>query len=455
MKTRKGLIASFIVTVLVIASAGYVLAGGAPIYWFEGDITTDLSTSLSEPAINPGARKRSNSALAISGNGEIALAWSNEDDNGLTIARRPAGGSWDTITMAAGNAAWYPDLAYAGSELLVTWMQGDFSGTPQGDVMQQNVGASSSDTLMTGLYGYMGPRIKVGADGSQHLIFALSDTSNWTRGDLYYTRRPPEGNWASPTAVITGSRIVENPGGFTSGEIWFPEVALSPDGATVYFVWEQRVQTFDPELGGSTEFEVWYAAGQWQNGNFAVLEDTFEQISPSSQRAGRPDIAVDSAGRIHITWTEIEGSEQTPGEENIHYRRLDLPGYTTLTEEPVLVNADRPAWTTNVLAVHNDLVCTAWDSFPISEGAGVGKEEIDLHCSRDGGETWDTFYTNASSTPALSIFPNFLIDGTGRFHVAWEEHQGGSVDKNYHPTYRGGELPLLHVFLPLTVRNSG
>jgi hypothetical protein len=455
MKTWRWLVASFIVTVLVITSASYVLADGAPIYWFEGDITTDLSTSLSEPAVNPGARKRSNSTLAMSEGGEIALAWSNEDGNGLTIARRPAGGSWNITTMAEGVEAWYPNLAYAGSELLVTWMQGDFSGTPHGDVMQQNVGASSADTLMTDMYGYMGPRIDVGGDGSQHLIFALSDTPSWTSGDLYYTRRLSGEDWASPTAVITGSRIVENPDGFTYGEIWFPEIALSPDGSMVYFVWEQRVQTFDPEQGGSTEFQVWYAAGQWQNGNFEVREDTFEQISPSTHRAGRPDIAVDSAGKIHITWTEIQGSEQDPGEENVHYRRLDLSKHTTLTEEPVLVNADRPAWTTNVLAVHNDLVCTAWDSFPISEGAGVGKEEINLHCSRDGGETWDTFYTNASSTPALSIFPNFLIDGTGRFHVAWEEHQGGSVDENYHPTYRGGELPLLHVFLPLVVRNSG
>lgn len=438
-------------------SPGTALAAEGPFGWLEGGTSVDLCDATGAPAISPGARKRSNSALAIGEDGEIAVVWANEEGSGLTLARRPdSSGSWSTSTMASGAEAWYPDVVYAGSEILVTWMQGNYGANPvpNGAVMQQNVGDSTVSEIMPDLHGYMGPRVAVGTDDWQHLIFALSDSSMaWTsgEGDLYYSHRLPGDDWASPTAVITGDRAIADPD-LDVGAIWFPEIGLSPDGKTVHFVWEQRVQSFTE----GTKFQVWYVAGHWQNGVFEISDSTLQQISPEAHRAGRPDITVDGQGRVHITWTEIAGSEQNPGEENIHYQRLDLVGYTTLTEEPVLVNADRPAWTTSVLAAHEDMVCVAWDSFPVSEGAGVGKEEINLYCSRDGGENWDAFYTNVSETSDyLSIFPNFVIDGNAGFHLLWEEHRGGSVTENYNAVYRGGELPFQHIFLPLVLRNSG
>ncbi len=424
--------------------------------WTEGGATVDLADTASVPGIYAGARKRSNTALAISENGEVAVIWSREDKSGLVVARRnPSSGAWSQTVLAVGTEAWYPDVTYAGSDLLASWMQGTFDAqpAPNGDLMQQNVGGASATMLKQDLYGYMGPHLAVGEDGSQHLIFALSDSSTaWIqgKGDLYYSQRTSGGAWTSPTAIITGDLVLENPGPLVVGGIWFPDMALSPDGQTVHLIWEQRIQSLDGIV-----FQVWYVRGTQTSGTLEILHTTLQRISPPDQRAGRPAVAVDEQGHVHITWTEITGNEDKPGNEYIHYRRVDLPAHTTLTEEAVLVNVERPAWTTSVLAARGPYVCAAWDSFPLSEGAGVGKEEVSMRCSRNGGAQWDNVSTILSETDDLSIFPDFAFDSQEQVHLIWEEHQGGAVTQNYNPWYRGGDIPRLRLFLPLVLRSEG
>ncbi|MGC9399595.1 MAG: hypothetical protein ACP5HM_10725 [Anaerolineae bacterium] len=443
-----------LVLTFLAVSAGWAALGRFT--WQEGGPTVDLAEETGASGVYPGARKRGNAALAIGADGELAVLWA-EEEGGLKLARRdPDSGAWSATGLASGLEVWYPDVAYAGSDLRVAWMQGDFDANPapHGALMEQGVSEPTATTLMEDLYGYMGPHLAVGADGTQHLAFALATSAaTWTqgKGDLYYARRTSAGSaWSVSTAVITGGLVLEDPS--ATGGIWFPNVAVSPDGSTVHLVWEQRILS----LTEGYKFQVWYAEGTWSasEARLEIDESSLQRLSPAGRRAGRPAIAVDAQGRVHVTWTEITGNENKPGNEYVYYRRLDLPTSTLLTEEAVLVNVERPAWTTSVLASHEDFICVAWDSYPSSVGAGVGKEEINLRCSRDGGVRWQDFITVLSETEELSIFPHLLFDDQGQIHVLWEEHQGGVVTQNYRPFYRGGEVPRLRVFLPLVLRGG-
>ena len=410
--------------------------------WQEGSATVDLTSATGAPDIYAGARKRTNTALAIGAEGEIAVAWAGEGATGVVVARRnPTTGAWRRTTLASGSEVWYPDVAYAGSELRVAWMQGTFDAqpAPHGAVREQGVDDPAATTLADGLYGYKGPHLATDPDGVQHLTFALSEQAKtWSQGNLYYARRVPGGSWTAPTAIITGSNVLG---------IWFPDLAVDGSGR-VHLVWEQRISSIEE----GNQFQVWYVSGTWSTsrGRLELNQSTLQRISPETQRAGRPAIAVDEQGNVHITWTEITGNENSPGDEYVHYRRLDMSGHATLTEAPVLVNVERPAWTTSVLAVHGAYVCAAWDSFPAAVGAGVGKEEINLRCSRDGGDHWDEALTVLSETDDLSIFPEVAFDSERQVHVVWEENQDG-----YMPWYRTGDVPRLRIFLPLVLLHSG
>jgi hypothetical protein len=90
-------------------------------------------------------------------------------------------------------------------------------------------------------------------------------------------------------------------------------------------------------------------------------------------------------------------------------------------------------------------VCVAWHGFLIGETA----EELWSSCSNDGGRTWPSA-ENASHTSGsneYSINPSVAFDGIGRLHVAWEEHDGSTLNNPIVQVYHG--MRWLDVFLPI------
>ncbi|MEA3308792.1 MAG: hypothetical protein U9Q70_04680 [Chloroflexota bacterium] len=441
-------------SLMLLVTLGLFFSVGVPIWATDIGWETGADSNLSQSG---DVRQP---ALAASHDGEIAAAWAGISEtkkiflaygNPVTQTRLTLNG---TSTI---DDVWAPALAYTGTQLLAAWVEGDYS-EPVGTLYQQDIGAGESPrALLADVYGYTAPRLQAVVNG-QHLIIAAAKNSNdFSKCDLYHIYRPPgQATWLTPTQIITRSQVVSS----GIGGIWYPDMALTPDGETMYLAWEQTIDN---------RRSVWFTAGSWQDETQQFDWEVPIRLSLEGIKAVRPKITCSTSGDVHVAWVEqVSWSDpEDPGKtatlQYINYRRLSANAEWTptldqqarrLDPDHVQVNTYRPTWSTISLVSNGNSICATWHGYR-AEPLESGNEEIFMNCSHNRGLTWSDLIINVSETPEhLSLFPAMSFDGTA-LHIAWEEYQGGGDYRfNYDTFYRVGALPTTQklIYLPLVLK---
>ena len=340
-------------------------------------------------------------AIAISQFNELAVAWSGISETKRIFLNHGTPLTKTTLIRDDGNDVWAPTIMYTGTQLSVAWMEGDYR-TPKGTLYQHDIGSEEPPQALFSslLYGYTAPRLQVGANG-QHLILAAADNKDdFSKCDMYYLYRPAgSDSWFTPTQIITNTQVSPSS---SVGGIWYPDAALSPDGETIYLIWEQTIDF---------RRSIWFAMGNWQSQEEQFNWQDPLRLSLEGIKAVRPKIAFSSSGDVHVAWVEQTvfkiDDAQDATLQYIKYRRLsdNLEWHPSLENESlsidpnhVQVNTYRPTWSAIDIASDEESVCIAWHGYRADPGA-TGNEEIFMNCSHDKGKNWSDLITNASSTP--------------------------------------------------------
>ncbi len=399
-------------------------------------------------------------AIATSKYGEIAVAWA-----GISVTKKifltygnPVTGTTLTLTGTSDiDDIWAPALIYSGTQLLAAWVEGDYS-KPVGTLYQQDIGAGESPrALLSSVYGYTAPCLQTGTTGQHLIIAAAENEGDFSKCDLYHIYRPAgSAAWLTPTQIITHAQVSAP----STGGIWYPNAALTPDGQTLYLTWEQTI---------GYRRSVWFTSGSWQNASQQFNWEDPTRLSLGGLKAVRPKITFSTLGDVHVAWVEQapwldpEDPGKTATLQYIDYRRLsnDAQWYPALNQKSirldpdhVQVNTYRPTWSTISLVSSIDSICVTWHGYRAAPGAS-GNEEIFMNCSHNRGLTWSDLIINVSETPEqLSLFPAMAIH-EALLHIAWEEYQGGGDYRtNYDTFYRIGLLPETKklIYLPLVLK---
>lgn len=445
---------SWLLAAIALLLTGVGAFAGMVEDWGSGDGVTDavnLSNSgdIRQPDLTIGE-----SAIAVMWSGVGALDPDSQRGVFQAVGTSVPLSTTPPLTLTGAADTWAPNAVYAGDELRVAWVQGDYA-VPEGRLLQQDATDEQAQELMKPIYGHTAPRLLTGETGDHLLIASADSRANFSKGNLYHIHRPKDlKTWLAPTMVLTHAQAALP----SSGGIWYPHAVLNEDAQMLHVVWEQTI---------GTSRSVWYMSGTWQESDSAFDWGDFERLSVRGQTAVRPKVAVDAHARVHVTWVEQKVVSLNPKItlQYINYRRLEggiwHPGLdheaALLDKDPVQVNTYRPTWSTISMATLEDTICVAWHGYRAPPGDS-GHEEIYLNCSKDGGKTWSDVITNASETPdRLSLFPTMMIDETEILHLAWEEHLGGeNFRTNYDVYYRSGPVPDVKklVYLPLTLRGA-
>ncbi len=404
--------------------------------------------------------------LAVGTGGRVAAIWTSKAKPGVFL-RQAQDGVWETgvITLASGQAAWYPAVAYSGTQVIAAWAQGA-ARYPRHQVpravMQRDVGLPQAQTIITPVYGNIEISLVIAPTG-MHMLFAaaaMTQTAQRFEWDLYYTHRClTETTWAAPTIIITHAQVIPVRTPNTTAGVWEPQLAVNHEGTQLSVVWSQE-HTETPSLPTETvpfTHTIWYVSGTWQAGS--VTWAAPRQVSPPTQHhAVRPDVAVDTAGKAHIVWTELipnaEGSIVYAAEQHINYLQPGAPAPVRISGEAVRVNNNKPTWATAALALSGSRMCVAWHGF-YGPAEIQPPAEIYMRCSKDTGKSWQSIINVSASTAKLSIFPAAALDGEGHTHVVWTEFR--LVDNWWVPDdlyYRVGTSEIKQVFLPVVLRQS-
>jgi len=137
-----------------------------------------------------------------------------------------------------------------------------------------------------------------------------------------------------------------------------------------------------------------------------IIASDVVNVSNNSGTSGGPDIAVDSAGHVHVVWFD-----DTPGNYEILYSQWN--GETWLL--PVVVSNNPTASEWPAVAVDSDgVIHVVWQDWTTSYN------EILYRRSTDGGQTWSPAH-NLSNSTYYSYHPRIVGATDGRLHVVWDE----------------------------------
>ncbi len=381
--------------------------------------------------------------IATGSSRQVVVAWSDygatdtardiyvtlSDDNGYTWSTSP----W--IISATVRDSVLPTALIAGERHFVTWV--DMAGGPvalhEAEIAETGTIAVRSIISPLPLTDTQ-PRLAASA-GDLHVAFNAGDPSRI----LYATRPLTSTSWPTATVIYTPTP------NFEFGSL-FPTLALDPDGETLHLAWI--------DIGISAHV-IRYM--RWETD--AAFTDTLSQEEAEDTSWGRPSIAADSFGNLHVVWEEEIGTGFA-ADRYVHYTRYDVSSAnwssptTRIYSEPVRVNADDPRNIVPALTLVEKegevIVCVAWHGFRAG-GSEVGAEEILLSCSQDGGLSWPESPQNVSRSPeaeAVSIMPSLAFNSSGQLHGTWQERS----QFPYYEIYYARSLN--KVFLPLVVRSG-
>ncbi len=242
--------------------------------------------SLGAALVSQGGSRPALIRAAVSSNGRATVVWQRTGGTHVRAveAQAPSGGSFGSARPVsdAGNDAFYPDVATAGNEAVVTFV------TP-----------TAVQRTVISPHGRVGAPQTVAQGSSPDLPVVAADP----RGDFFFAwientnTIPPQ----QPLVVAresAGGRI-SAPRSLTADGSDLPQVVLSDDRrATV--VWEQT-NGGDPAAMVMANTAAWgHSFGQAQQ-----LSKTGELSILGGGAAGSRGVGVDSRGRVSAAWVEV------------------------------------------------------------------------------------------------------------------------------------------------------
>jgi hypothetical protein len=392
---------------------------------WSGTLPENVSLSSQQVAWQPD--------IAVDSSGRVVVVWSDEEAGGRNIYVTDNAGSGWSVPQPMSETAWtshFPDVLAVDSRIFVAWVEQP-TVTYEAEI---GIGVAHPVSCPVPLVDSR-PRLAA-SDDRLHIVFSAG-TGNVP--DISHASRSLAGTvWSVAERVYTST---------ASRGAWWPALAAEQGAEKLHVVWEDR---------SSLAQSVMYMSGTVSGAD--VDWSSAIELSTGITRAINPDIAVDSAGNVHVVWGEIGAGGYD--DQYVRYTRYDVAsGSWTMPEfvDPnrVLVNEKSPTHIAPRLALwgsNRTEVCIAWYGFREDDPPA---EEILVRCSRDGGDTWSSATENVSRSTSdaqeeVSMRPAIAFGASGRLHAVWQERAGQDITLEYDIYYAAA---MYQVFLPLVTRN--
>jgi hypothetical protein len=264
--------------------------------------------------------------------------------------------------------------------------------------MQDQWFGESGSLTLTGISQTVDPSANpaVAVDGQNIFVAWEQQTSDTNMPTSIYFRTFDGTSWKELGNSGRGQGISKN----IEFDALNPVVAVASDGRPIV-AWQQN-----------RAFGSWVHALKW-NGTAWVGLGTSASGVPGSTLSARPDMAVDSQGRVVIVWEEYSSNK-------IRVRRWTGSTWEGLTDVGYSPNAQQPS----VAIGPGDQIYVAYQQFP---DFLLGQQYAQAFVARNVGTGWIGLLgsytypgisgsTNVTTTP---ITPSIDINDDGKIMVAW------------------------------------
>jgi len=339
--------------------------------------------------------------------GTVYIAWydnSQGENWEILYATKPVTEGWTQPSDLSNNASYsmVPAIATGDDDTIhVAWQ--DYGGpriSYQGTLLYrgkrpgEEFAPFQAISATSGFGGYpevRDPNLAVDRHETVHLVWA-GDT---VRGyDIFYARKPAEGDWSFPRDVNR-----------SFGISLYPQLAVDPFD-TVHIIWQEQPFT-------STQTDIYYSylvpGGTWTPP---------ENISKTPGNSYSPALLLDAQGTLHALWQDYS-VEANQGE--IVYTSKPRGGTWSPAENVSRTPGDS-AGPAIAVDARGTLHAVWYDNTPANW-------EI-LYATKPALGSW-TEAVNVSNTPGRSGQPELVYASRNLLHLVWADDSPGEFDAFY------------------------
>ena len=332
-------------------------------------------------------------------NGTIGNYWG--DYTGTDINDDGIGDSEYSISGSASSKDYYP-LWDDGSE---TYLWSD----------PELISIDSTDTSEY-------PDIAVDYNGNVHVVW--NDNTNDYLGsgtdvDVFYKC------WNATSEIWNIIEVVSNESSINSEQ---PKIDVDQNG-NVYVVWFEN-----SDLAGSGgDQDVFYKILNVTTNNWTL---TGVVSTESNGASNEPDIAIDNAGNVHVVWHDYTNDYLGSGaDEDIFYKRWNATSKTWTITEVVSIGSTGASRVTEIAVDSNGNAHVTWSDLGndyISSGS-----DMDIFYRRWNAtsKTWTTVELASNPSNGQSYNPEIATDLFGNAHIIWQDFTYDNIySKNWNAT---------------------
>ncbi|MCG3256617.1 MAG: hypothetical protein KAU62_11045 [Candidatus Heimdallarchaeota archaeon] len=181
--------------------------------------------------------------------------------------------------------------------------------------------------------------------------------------------------------------------------------------------------------GAGGELDIFY---KFWNATSESWNTTVVVSTESVADSYDPSIAVDSTGNVHIAWEDLTDYAGSGTDRDIFYKRWDASSSSWTLTEVVFTISTEHAYDPSLVSDYAGNIHIAWHENTDYAGAGT---DTDIFYKRWDASTssWTTTEVVSTESTGSSAVSSLAVDSTGNVHIAWEDftdYAGSGIDRD-------------------------
>ncbi len=169
-------------------------------------------------------------------------------------------------------------------------------------------------------------------------------------------------------------------------------------------------------LGSNVDYDIFYKVWDSSSNSWSLTE----VVSTETTNSGtHPSFAIDSEDTLHVIWQDYTVYLGAGVDQDIFYKFKSSGGSWSISEvisvESTTTSA-KPA-----LAIDSeDTLHVVWEDYTDTLGAG---SDFDIfYKSKPSGGSWSTLEIASTESTGASLYADSFLDTAGNFHITWRDY---------------------------------
>jgi len=230
-------------------------------------------------------------------------------------------------------------------------------------------------------------------------VFSVLDNTSITAGNQIKKPKTAGFGWSAPYLLSNGSIFYND-----------PLIDIDPNG-NIHVIWCDRY-----DYGGSgSDRDIFHRVLNISNNKWSNIELVSTESTGWSQE---PDMKIDSAGNIHVVWRDATAINESELDYDIFYKCWNSTTKTWGPVEVVSTESNESTYCPELALDSAGNIHVVWADDSNLNNSGTDRD-IFYKYRNSTSKTWSGLKLISNESDGYSIDPSIKVDENGNVHIVW------------------------------------